>query len=339
MIFFDKTRTIGQDANGKNVVCVSIHVDNAADLPAYNDYQSDGFILSMGSKAHTIADNKMYMLNSSGVWVDITPNSGAYTLPPASANSLGGIMVGSGLTIDSAGVLSASGGASMSYNNHNGGFRGNNLGNSYTAEQKAAIAAGTFENIYVGDYWELNGKKYRVADIDTFYMQGNPQETNHHVVIMPDELSLNGYNIDNIHYGISNICTSVLPSLSSDFNSYFGGSYLISHSFVVDKGGSNEEWVSCKSMLPSIHNLFGGVTVTPPGETWESRQPNQFALFRYKPELISTQTSSVNFWCVEANSGNNSYIAVTRTRAFNWYQRNSYANYIRPFFLLAGTSQ
>lgn len=334
-----KENFVGYDSNGKKYLLVHFICDTVGDLPAYDLYSSNGYIIQMGSTADIITGAKKYQLQSNGLWADITQNNGVYTLPAASASSLGGIIVGSGLSIDSNGVLSSSGGASMPYTNHNGGIRGNNLGSSYTVEQKAAIAAGTFEDIYVGDYWELNGKKYRVADIDTFYLQGNPQESNHHVVIMPDELSSSGYNIDNIHYGLSNLCTSVLPSLASGFEIDFGGTYLVNHNFVVDRGGTNQEWIALKAMIPSIHNIFGGVTVTPPGETWESRQPNQFALFRYKPEFIATQNSSVNFWCIEANSGNDSYIAVTRTRAFNWYQRYSYTNYIRPFFLLAGTSQ
>lgn len=333
MIFFEETRTIGQDGNGKNVVLVSIHVDSASDLPAYNDYQSDGFVLCMGSIAHTIADNKRYELNSSGVWVDITPNSGAYTLPPATANSLGGIMVGAGLTIDSAGVLSASGGSSMPYTNHNGGIRGNDLGSSYTAEQKAAIAAGTFEDIYVGDYWTFGGTVWRVADIDTFYQHGDPRCTEHHVVIMPDEALFNS-GFDASLYGNDSIATTKLPTEAASLEAIIG-SYLIDKKYMAHKDSSSYyQWVSYKMMTPSFHNFLGAYDMED-APTDPARQSQQFALFRYAPWFINTVVG-VNFWCVDRYSSNAA--RVTHTRICDWQPyTNVYG--IRPFALLAGTPQ
>lgn len=79
MIFFDKTRTIGQDANGKNVVWVSIYVDTAANLPAYNDYQSDGFILCMSSEGRCIDTGDLYRLDSAGAWQISQAGTGTYT--------------------------------------------------------------------------------------------------------------------------------------------------------------------------------------------------------------------------------------------------------------------
>jgi hypothetical protein len=79
MIFFDKTRTIGQDANGKNVVWVSIYVDTAANLPTYNDYQSDGFILCMASEGRCIDTGDLYRLDSAGEWQLSQAGTGTYT--------------------------------------------------------------------------------------------------------------------------------------------------------------------------------------------------------------------------------------------------------------------
>ena len=49
---------------------------------------------------------------------------------------------------------------------HNMIYRGKNLGRSLTAEQAAAIKAGTFEDIYLGDYWQIDGVDYIVAGFD-----------------------------------------------------------------------------------------------------------------------------------------------------------------------------
>lgn len=45
-------------------------------------------------------------------------------------------------------------------------YRGKNLGSTYTYEQKQAIEDGTFEDLYVGDYWTINGTKWVIADIN-----------------------------------------------------------------------------------------------------------------------------------------------------------------------------
>ena len=48
---------------------------------------------------------------------------------------------------------------------HRNIFRGKSLGESITAEQLEVIRDGSYRDLYVGDYWEINGTKYRIADI------------------------------------------------------------------------------------------------------------------------------------------------------------------------------
>lgn len=62
---------------------------------------------------------------------------------------------------------------------------GEKLGRSLTAEQAAAIKAGTFEDIYLGDYWQIDGVDYIVAGFDYWYQCGDTACTTHHVVIIP----------------------------------------------------------------------------------------------------------------------------------------------------------
>ena len=62
-------------------------------------------------------DNKFLKYNAaSGKWVGSDTAGGGYTLPTASANTLGGIKIGSGLSIDGNGVVTASGGGGGSQN-------------------------------------------------------------------------------------------------------------------------------------------------------------------------------------------------------------------------------
>ena len=77
----------------------------------------------------------------------------------------------------------------LSYHNamaHNAIYRGKNLGTAVTAAQYAEIAAGTFRDMYVGDYWVINGVTWRIAHFDYWYNTGDTACTKHHVVVMPD---------------------------------------------------------------------------------------------------------------------------------------------------------
>ena len=69
---------------------------------------------------------------------------------------------------------------------HNAIYRGKFLGNSVTAAQYAAIAAGTFDDLYIGDYWTIGGVNYRIAAFDYYFNSGDTACTTHHAVIVPD---------------------------------------------------------------------------------------------------------------------------------------------------------
>jgi hypothetical protein len=71
---------------------------------------------------------------------------------------------------------------------HNSIYRGKYLGDEVTADQYAAIAAGTFDDMYIGDYWSINGVNWRIAHFDYWLNCGNigSGTTTHHIVIVPD---------------------------------------------------------------------------------------------------------------------------------------------------------
>ena len=70
---------------------------------------------------------------------------------------------------------------------HNAIYRGKSLGTSVTPEQYAAIADGSFKDLYIGDYWTISGKVYRIAGFDYFYNCGDTNCTTHHIVVVPDK--------------------------------------------------------------------------------------------------------------------------------------------------------
>lgn len=69
---------------------------------------------------------------------------------------------------------------------HNSIYRGKNLGTSVTAAQWAAIADGSFTDLYIGDYWVIDGVNWRIAAFDYYLNSGDTDCTTHHAVIVPD---------------------------------------------------------------------------------------------------------------------------------------------------------
>lgn len=69
---------------------------------------------------------------------------------------------------------------------HNSLYRGINLGTNVTSDQYQAISNGTFDNMFIGDFWIINNVVWRIAGFDYWYGFGNPICNTHHVVIVPD---------------------------------------------------------------------------------------------------------------------------------------------------------
>ena len=98
------------------------------------------------------------------------------------------------------GISGANGGGSWISSTpemHRNIFRNNNLGTTLTAAQLSAISDGSFDNLFVGDYWTsdetINGEtvtvKWRIADLDYFYRKGKWAVQNimvHHIIVIPD---------------------------------------------------------------------------------------------------------------------------------------------------------
>ena len=83
------------------------------------------------------------------------------------------------------------------YNNagfHNSIFRGKFLGTSFTTTQHNVIVAGTFDDLFIGDYWTINSTDYVIVHFD-YYLRCSDSDINyHHIVVMPrTNLNLSGY--------------------------------------------------------------------------------------------------------------------------------------------------
>lgn len=114
---------------------------------------------------------------------------------------------------------------------HNCIYRGKNLGTSVTAEQYAAISSGKFTDLYIGDYWVINGVTYRIAAFDYYYNCGDTNFTKHHVVIVPDtslyKAQMNTSNVTTGGYTGSAMYKSNLEQAKTTIKAAFGSAHVL----------------------------------------------------------------------------------------------------------------
>ena len=123
---------------------------------------------------------------------------------------------------------------------HNSIYRGKNLGNAVTANQYDVIDAGTFDDLFIGDYWVINGINWRIAAFDYWFDTGDTSGnicTTHHVVIVPDIcLTLSkmhntnnalGYASSDFYNGTNSVTGKA--EATTIVNNAFGSAHILSH--------------------------------------------------------------------------------------------------------------
>ena len=190
---------------------------------------------------------------------------------------------------------------------HNAIYRGKNLGSAVTAAQWAAIGAGTFDDLYIGDYWEIGGVNYRIAAFDYYFGTGNPACTDHHIVIVTDDppynAAMNATDTTAGGYHGSQMVSSGLTQFKTMVNEAFGQDHIVSHrnyfSNAVTSGKpSGISTYDSTVDLMSEQNVYGGKlfgaanngSTVPAIYTVDN---SQFPLFAFRPDLIST---GYKFW-------------------------------------------
>ncbi len=154
---------------------------------------------------------------------------------------------------------------------HNSIYRGKYLGTSYTAGQSAVIAAGTFDDLYIGDYWTINGVNWRIAAFNYFYNCGDTALTTHHVVIVPDtslaSARMEATNITTNGYVGSEMRVTTLPIATTGVIAVCKAAFpgkVIQHRQLLcnaSSGGlaSGWAWTNCEVELMNEAMVYGTV--------------------------------------------------------------------------------
>lgn len=202
--------------------------------------------------------------------------------------------------------------ASLLFNNagaHNAIYRGKSLGSTMTTAQYAAIKAGTFDDLYIGDYWTIGGVNYRIAAFDYYLNSGDTSCTTHHVVIVPDTCLYNaqmhntssgGYeggaaNTTTGGYVGSDMYKSNLEQAKTTIKSAFSG-HVLKHRIyltnaVANGRASGGAWCDSEVDLMCEQMVYGSDIFSPVSDG--SNVPvnyrvekSQLPLFQHEPSRI-----------------------------------------------------
>lgn len=186
-------------------------------------------------------------------------------------------------------------------------FRGKNLGTALTAVQKAAIKDGSFKGMFLGDYWSIGGRIWRIVDMDYWYNCGDTAFTSHHLVIMPDEAlynaQMNTTNVTTDGYVGSAMYKSNLANAKTIVNAAFQGSVLTHREYlcnaVANGRPSGGAWFDSSIELPNEPMMYGHPHFSPTSDgstvpSIHTISKTQLALFMVCPRFIVNR--SYNQW-------------------------------------------
>ena len=162
---------------------------------------------------------------------------------------------------------------------HNNVFRGQNLG-ALNATHIANIQNGSFHDMFIGDYFSINGSNYVIAGINYKRHHGDNMDLGNHLVLMPSDWSKTSTqtlnpNGKDTHYmqdtdttaggfAGTKLYKTYLPQIQAKLESDFGN-HLINFRTIVsthvdDSGAPDQaEWRDAKVAIPNEVMIFGSI--------------------------------------------------------------------------------
>lgn len=246
--------------------------------------------------------------------------------------------------------------APLLFNNagaHNAIYRGKSLGSTVTTAQYAAIKAGTFDDLYIGDYWTIGGVNYRIAAFDYYLNSGDTNCTTHHVVIVPDTCLYNaqmhntssgGYeggaaNTTTGGYVGSDMYKSNLEQAKTTIKSAFSG-HVLKHRIyltnaVANGRASGGAWCDSEVDLMCEQMVYGSGIFSPVSDgsnvpTNYRVEKSQLPLFQHEPSRICNRAT---WWLRDVITA--SYFAIVASDGYANYHGASYSGGVRPAFCIS----
>ena len=246
--------------------------------------------------------------------------------------------------------------APLLFNNagaHNAIYRGKSLGSTVTTAQYAAIKAGTFDDLYIGDYWTIGGVNYRIAAFDYYLSSGDTNCTTHHVVIVPDTCLYNtqmhntssgswengAANTTAGGYVGSDMYKSNLEQAKTTIKSAFSG-HVLKHRIyltnaVANGRASGGAWCDSEVDLMCEQMVYGSGIFSPVSDgsnipTNYRVEKSQLPLFQHEPSRICNRAT---WWLRDVITA--SSFAVVNSNGYADCGNASFSNGVRPAFCVS----
>lgn len=241
---------------------------------------------------------------------------------------------------------------------HNSIYRGKDLTAYWNGgDMSKAIQAGTFDNIFPGDYVTksitVNGTAYSVkwivGDLDYHLGMGDTETTNHHVLMFAESsiFSARMCAADDTSGGFkgSEMFTTTLPKVSAAIKAAFGTDHVLNHRELLSKaisktvasgagagwtGGSTDwEWTSMDASLFNEVMIYGTRVLS--SSLFDVGEGNsQIAAFRMNHGLIAVKRT----WnWTRAVAGATDFAASNGLGESSSIYASSAGGGVRPYFL------
>lgn len=235
---------------------------------------------------------------------------------------------------------------SLPAENHRNTFRGKNLGSVFTDAQKAAIKNNTFNDLFVGDYWSINGISWYIVDINYWLNTGDTACTTPHLVIMPSyqlyTAQMNDEDTTKNGYAGSKMYKEGLNQAKEIINNFFGENYILKHreyltNTVTDGHASGGAWFDSTVELPNEIQMYGSTIFTAAGygalvTNRYTIDKTQLALMKMHPRFINPARD--NLWLRDVVSVDSFASILAANHSGNG--RASYNHGVRPVFGVTG---
>lgn len=239
---------------------------------------------------------------------------------------------------------------------HNSVFRGKDITDLfYDGTLSTQIKAGTFDDIFVGDYivGSNSGNIYIVGDLDYRYLCGDTSCTTHHMLMFPfatmGSAQMNSSNVTTGAYVGSEMYTTNLATAKTTITNDFGSSHILSHreyfaNAVTNGYESAGAWTDSTIDLMNERMVYGNDCFHDciNGTNFPNKysiDKSQLAVFRLRPDYILcrtansiTNTGRTWWWLRDVASAASFCHVHTNGDSGYYYASNSGA--VRPAFLI-----
>lgn len=204
-------------------------------------------------------------------------------------------------------------------------YRGKYLGTSYTLAQQQAVTSGTFDDMYIGDYWTIGGINYRIAAFNYYRNTGDTNLPLNHITLVPDtqlySQRMNATNITTGGYTGSEMYLTGLNQAKATINAAFPSKVLTHRQILcnatVDGKASGFAWFdSSVDLMNEVMvygcSIFGDTDLGGSGGGFNiGVGKTRLPLFALNPKMINTRQSfwlrdvvSAAYFALVANGGN-----------------------------------